>query len=288
MTQHEKMGEPVFAGGIWVWNSFLPLVDFTYETMEPALQVCAKHKVKTVMATMWGDDGQETVHSLALNQLPIFSEACWRPQDCSREIVKATGEFLTGLSRQAYEAFGLFHEGVVEKREGKAMIWCDLLYPLGPQGELLQDVTQRSAKALEMLAPYQEDLRCAYASAIFELIRYKGGIMQEIRQRYLAGDKNWLLKVAREDIPALVERYRKLRDVHRQVWEKEFKRNGWEVIVLRYGGAIGRLEDVAYALERYVAGELDHLCELEEDPLPTERKSGSMDYQVYVSPVFKL
>jgi hypothetical protein len=289
LTQHEKMcAEAIFAGGVWTWSGFLPQVDLTWETMEPALKVCARHKVNTVMATMWGDDGQETMHSLALNQLPIFSECCWRPEAADRVTIRATGEFLTGLHRDAYEAFRHFYPGAEDSRPGKSLIWCDLLYPLGPQGELLQDVTQRSAKALEMLAPYQDDLRCAYASAIFALIRYKGSIMQEIRQRYLADDKAWLSQVAQEDIPALIECYRDLRDLHRRIWEREFKRNGWEVIALRYSAVIGRLVDVQDALKRYVNGQLDTIEELDEPVMDTQRWRMMKQYSFYVSPMFEI
>ena len=282
LTQHEKMGDTIFAGGVWTWSGFLPQVDYTWATMEPALKVCARHKVGTVMATMWGDDGQETVHALALSQLPIFSEACWRPDAADRETIVATGEFLTGLNRKAYEAFALFYPGAKDRRTGKAVIWCDLLYPLGPDGEELADAISRAEQALTMLAPYQDDLRCSYAAALFEVIRQKGPLMREIRERYQSADKAWLASAAEKEIPALMEAYRALRDKHREIWEREFKRNGWEVIALRYGAVLGRLEDAAFALKRYALGELDALCELEEKRLSPDR--GAQFYRVYTTP----
>lgn len=282
LTQHEKMGDTSFAGGIWTWGGFLPQVDFTFATMETALRVCAKHKVKTVMATMWGDDGQETVHSLALNQLPIFSESCWRPEEATRDNIMNTGEFLTGLPRRAYEAFSCFYPGAVDRRLGKAMIWCDLLYPLGPAGEELDGCVERSEKALAMLAPFQDDLRCNYATSLFEVICQKGKLIQELRKRYLTNDRDWLLKAAEESIPALMDTYRVLRDQHRTIWESEFKRNGWEVIALRYGAVLGRLEDVCFSLKRYAEGKLDKLCELEEERLDPSR--GAQFYRVYTTP----
>ena len=288
LTQHEKMcAEAIFAGGVWTWSGFLPQVDLTWETMEPALKVCARHKVNTVMATMWGDDGQETMHSLALNQLPIFSECCWRPEEADRETIRATGEFLTGLHRDAYEAFRHFYPGAEDSRPGKSLIWCDLLYPLGPQGDKLANSIDRAKEALAALAPYTEDLRCAYAAKLFEIIRHKGSLMQEIRARYLAGDKAWLGQMAEEDIPALMESYRELRDLHRRLWESEFKRNGWEVIALRYGAVMGRLEDVQHAVRRYADGELSSLCELDEEPLPTGRSYNEW-YRTQVSPAYGL
>ena len=288
ITQHEKMRpDTIFAGGIWTWGGFLPHVDLTYATMEPALRVSAKHRVKTVMATMWGDDGQETNQFLALNQLPIFSEQCWRPEAATRETIVATGEFLTGLPEEAFHAFALFYDGPEDKRPGKAAVWCDLLYPLGPQGEQLQGVIDRSRRAMDILEPYTDDLRCSYAYAIFDVCLRKALLMQQLRPRYLAGDRDWLVQAAREALPALMESYRLLRGEHRAMWEHDYKRNGWEVIALRYGGVLGRLEDVQHAILRWCEGELDALCELEEEPLPDVRHWGCFPYKVCVSPAME-
>ena len=272
LTQHEKMGpDTVFAGGVWVWSGFLPYVSYTYDTMEPALRVCARHRVNTVMATLWGDDGQETVHTLGSGQLPIFSEMNWRPDEADRETVKTTGEFLTGLNRNAYEAFGNFYSGGRGAYTGKTMIWCDLLYPVGLLGEDLENSIAKSKEALRALSPFRNDPRCDYAARLFEIIARKGGIMREMRERYLKGDRAWLRNAAENEIPALIRDYRALRDVHRAMWESEFKRNGWEVLALRYGAVIGRLEDAADALTRYADGKLDTLCELDETPLDPSR-----------------
>ena len=286
-TQHEKMSpNTIFAGGLWTWSGFLPHVDWTWATMGPGLKVAARHKVKTVMATQWGDDGNETSHFLALSQMPMFSEFCWRGDSCSAEDVKATGEFLTGLPQQAYEAFSLFYPGAIDRRVGKALIYCDLLYPLGPQGEELMASIPRSRKALEMLAPYQDDLFCRYATALFDVCLQKALLLTELRARYLAGDKTWLAQTAEETIVALIDSYEVLRDLHKAVWERDYKRNGWEVMALRYGGVIGRLQDVQDVLLRYAEGELDSICELDEEPLDPTRKSGMQFFEIYTTPTF--
>ena len=286
-TQHEKMSpNTIFAGGLWTWSGFLPHVDWTWATMGPGLKVAARHKVKTVMATQWGDDGNETSHFLALSQIPMFSEFCWRGDSCSAGEVKATGEFLTGLPQQAYEAFSLFYPGAIDRRVGKALVYCDLLYPLGPQGEELMASIPRSRKALEMLAPYQDDLFCRYATALFDVCLQKALLLTELRARYLAGDKTWLAQTAEETIAALIDSYEVLRDLHKAVWERDYKRNGWEVMALRYGGVIGRLQDVQDVLLRYAEGELDAICELDEEPLDPTRKYGMQFFEIYTTPTF--
>ncbi|MBR0454563.1 MAG: hypothetical protein IIX25_02750, partial [Clostridia bacterium] len=72
------------------------------------LRVCAKHQVKTVLATLWGDDGAETNLMLANSLLPIFSEACWQGPECDEQEMVLAGECLTGLPRSVMEAWGDF------------------------------------------------------------------------------------------------------------------------------------------------------------------------------------
>ncbi len=288
LTLHERMGRTVFAGGIWTWSGFLPQVERTYATMEPALRACAKHHVQTVMATMWGDDGNETNHLLALSQAPLFSEFCWRGDGCTREAVEATGEFLTGLPRTAYEAFGMFYPGRDDVRTGKALLYCDLLYPVGPTAPALEEAMPRLEKARELLAPHLARPDCRYADQLMEICLHKAALLRAIRPAYLAGDRETLTRIAQEDIPRLVAAYQRLRDTHRAQWEQAYKRNGWEVMALRYGAVIGRLGDVQDALLRWARGDLAALCELEEEPLNPARKGGMQFYNVYVSPVFSL
>lgn len=289
LTEHARMGnETIFAGGVWTWSGFLPQVDYTWATMEPGLRMCAKHKVKTVFATMWGDDGNETNHFLALNQVALFSEFCWRGDACTRENVVATGEFVTGLAHEAYDAFALFYPGAVDERPGKKLIYCDLLYPMGPSADALPGVIERSRRAMDILSPYADRLDCQYALALFDVVYQKARLISEIRAHYLAGDRDWMAQTAEEVIPALIASYETLRDAHKALWERDYKRNGWEVMALRYGAVMGRLADVQDALCRWAAGELDTLCEMDEPVMETQRYCGMRQYSLLTSPMHEI
>lgn len=289
LTQHARMGQnTIFAGGVWTWSGFLPQVDFTWATMEPGLRMCAKHKVKTVFATMWGDDGNETNHFLALNQVALFSEFCWRGDACTREDVAATGEFISGLNREAYNAFSLFYPGAVDERPGKKLVYCDLLYPLGPKKEDVLAALERARKAYDLLAPYYNRLDCHYARDLFAVVGMKAQIISELRDRYRAGDKAYLAKIANETIPLLVLAYGKLHASHKELWERDYKRTGWEVMALRYSAVIGRLVDVQDAIKRYVSGQLDTLEELDEPVMDTQRWRAMKQYSLLVSPMFEI
>ncbi|MBQ7824944.1 MAG: family 20 glycosylhydrolase [Clostridia bacterium] len=284
LSAHARMGgQTVFAGGVWTWSGFLPQVKKTEATMFPALSACARHQVDTVFATMWGDDGAETNLFLAAGLLPIFSEACWQGHDCPREEMVLAGEALTGMPRAVLEAMGEFYPSEIDMRSGKSLIWCDLLYPLLSIGEDTPDAAiARCEKALETLHIYEETAEGRYACLLFDIVKEKARLARDLRAKYIAGDREWLGRLADADIPQLMEKYAQLRRVHQALWERDMKRFGWEVICLRYGAAIGRLADVADEIKRYLAGELDTIEELDVVPLGPEH--GWMRYQDLVTP----
>lgn len=273
LTQHARMGgRMVFAGGVWTWSGFLPQVKRTEATMFPALRACARHRVDTVIATMWGDDAAETNPFLAGALLPIFSESCWQGCDCPREEMRLAGEALTGLPRAVLDAMGELYPSAEDVRTGKGLIWCDPLYPLlETPGDTPDAAIARSEAALSVLRAHEDRLECRYAAAVFEVVRGKARLVRDLRARYLAGDRAYLREVVSDVIPRLLGQYDALMRLHRALWERDMKRFGWEVLALRYGAVMGRLRDAADEIERYLAGELPAIEELEAAPLSTSR-----------------
>ena len=288
LAQHARMGErTVFAGGVWTWSGFLPQVKKTEATMAPALAACAKNKVDTVFATLWGDDGAETNVFLASSMLPIFSESCWQGHDCPKEEMILAGECLTGMGRNVLTALGEFYPSAQDVRTGKSLTWCDPLYPVhDPMGDPLDAAIARSEAALKTLEDCPDELVAAYACLLFEIAKEKARIVRDLRTKYLADDRIWLERLVQTDLPALVNQYAKLMGVHRRVWERDYKRNGWEVVCLRYGGAMARLTDMADELARYLAGELKTVAELDETPLNPARIA--QHYAMMVTPSAQL
>lgn len=284
LAQHATMGSTAFAGGIWTWSGFLPHVKRTQATMEPALNACVRRHVDTVFATMWGDDGAETNFFLAFNQLPIFSEACWQGTQGSHQEIARLGECLTGLPDAAFRLFGDFYPSERERCTGKGLIWCDLLYPLMEYGfESMADASARFRRAENALHAYSSIEECRYAQLCFRIAAMKGEIIGSLRERYLAGDRDYLQKVADQLIPDLQVGYQQLLRAHRCLWERDMKRFGWEVLALRYGAVTGRLADIRDELSRYLAGTLPSIPELEEEPLPVFRSAGQ-HYRGFVTP----
>ena len=270
LTQHARMGqETVFAGGVWTWSGFLPQVKKTRETMRPALRSCARHHVDTVFATMWGDDGAETNMQLAFSLLPLFSEACWQGADAPQSEAVLAGECLTGVRADVLDAWGDLYASEQDNRPGKMLIWCDPLYPMlvFPEEDTMDTLLARCQRSLDTLLPHEKtSLECRYAAAIFRVCLLKGDLVAQLRERYLAGDREWLRETADVRIPALHAAYDALMRRHRALWERDNRRFGWEVLAQRYGAVMGRLTDVQDEIRRYLVGELAAIEELDAQP----------------------
>ena len=286
LTQHARMGAgAVFAGGVWTWSGFLPQVKRTLATMLPALRSCARLGVDTVLATMWGDDGAETCLSLGSALLPVFSEVCWRGPDCPLSEIQAMGALVSGLPWDVVEAMGEFYPGAADERHGKAILWCDPLYPLVPGGaEALDAAVRRAEGAMGALRAHMDLPECRYAAALFDIVIEKGALLRDLRGRYLAGDREYLRQAVETVLPALAGRYVALMGLHRALWHRENKRFGWETLCQRYGGAITRLTDVRAELADYLEGRLDAVPELDEPPLDPARSAYCQFHRDFVSP----
>lgn len=286
LAEHARMGPgTVFAGGIWTWAGFLPHADLTEATAIPALHACLRHNIQTVLATTWGDDGNETDFFLALSLLPLYAEACWQGMDFDPAECARVGAFLSRIPEEAFHAFSLGYSGPVDDRTMKGLIYCDPLYPLLPGSPPLADWAARFARACEVLQPFLENDACRYADALFAVAGAKASLLLDIRQAYQALDLDALLEVVDVKIPVLLAQYEELIALHRVQWEASYKRNGWETFALRYGAVMGRLRDVENAVRRFVEGKLDALSELEEPALDATRRASMQWFDVYKSPM---
>ena len=286
LAAHDRLRPgTVYAGGLWVWSGFLPHVELNEKLMPPALQVCLKRGVRRVFATMWGDDGTETNAFLDISQLPIFSEACWLGEQTNRAHERALGERLSHLPWEAFSASGKFSIDAdhVGERVSRAMVYGDLLYPLADPYNRAPFLLPRLREGMAALEKYAGLPEADYAVAVMRLAADKITVSQAIRAAYEAKDLATLQKLAEIDIPGLVCDVQNLKRLHQILWERDYRRNGWEVLSMRYGGQESRLADVRDALLRFCRGELASICELDEPVLCTARMAWR--YPSFVSPM---
>ena len=103
---------------------------------------------------------------------------------------------------------------------------------------------------------------------LFIALQKKIKLMRGIRTAYATQDKEAMKRVLEQQFPMAIKAYNVLMNLHRSFWETTSKRQGWEVLALRYGGAVGRMSDVQDEIERWMNGDLNCIPELDEPALP--------------------
>jgi len=83
-----------------------------------------------------------------------------------------------------------------------------------------------------------------------------------------------LAKYADEYLPELRSRVAKLRQVHMSHWFDIYKAFGWDVMDMRYGSLIARIDSAITVIKMYLDGKLSTIEELDEPRLLYNGKEG--------------
>src|SRR5699024_3099587 len=116
------------------------------------------------------------------------------------------------------------------------------------------------------------------------VLALKANIGVTLKEAYDHGDQAKLAKIARDIIPEIIQRVNDLREAHRRQWLTIHKPFGWEVIDIRYGGLISRLDTARKRINDYIHRDIDSIAELEEERLyfsPGQAESASLGWCSY-------
>jgi len=99
------------------------------------------------------------------------------------------------------------------------------------------------------------------------VLKLKSEIGITLKQAYDSKDYDKLRHLAMNELTAIAEAVRELRIAHRSQWLCMFKPFGWEVIDIRYGGVISRLDTASFRIMDDVEGRMARIEELEQERL---------------------
>jgi hypothetical protein len=102
-----------------------------------------------------------------------------------------------------------------------------------------------------------------------------------IYNAYSNKDKNNLKNIIKNDLPKLENRVESLKDYHRSIWMKINKPAGWEILDLRYGALLARINTAIMRIEDYVDGNISTIDELEHERLPFYGIDGLVQCNTY-------
>lgn len=260
--------EIIFGGGVWSWDGFLPNIRFTFDTMKPALNVCLDRDIKFVIATMWGASGTEANFNLCIGGLALFSEYSYLGRDCTDDDVFDVSAALTGDTREFTDAISdlaLGYDGAVSA--GKGAFYGDILLPTVYYDFDYRVMKDTYKKSLETLSRYKDHKYYDFYSTFFEICHIKAELFLNLRDKYKAGDKEYIKNVTTDVIPELTKLYRRFYEIFKSISFESYKKNGFEIVHIRLGGILMRLEYAAEVLNDYAEGRVSIIDELENEPI---------------------
>jgi len=284
----------IFAGGAWTWNGISPNYGKAKETTEAALMACKEENVNEIFVTLWGDNGAETPSLTALPVLQLYAEHAYN-KNVSQQKLEKRFSYCTGYDLKDFLLFKNFDEtpGVkennpYESNPSKFLLWQDVL--MGLYDKNIEDIELNKHYA----DLYDELKKIEYSSTTITLLfdfykqlalvlSTKSEMGIKLKSAYDKNDKN-KMKYYLKEIKSLYNNVDSLRKKHRELWHTINKPFGWEILDIRYGGVLSRLDSASYRLKLWI--EKDHpIEELEQKRLPYEgfnnRKDGTLGQNMY-------
>ena len=301
LAQHMSLDKNiVFAGGCWAWRGYALTWSKTLVTTVAALSACRKAGVKDVFMTTWGDNGTEALASVNLLGCQLFAELGYADHYDRNKLARRF-KFCTGGELADFENLELLDLTPFTKRmkaddpsaynTSKTMMWQDILTGLLDKNYEEADHTPHYK---ELTPKLQAAIgRNGALDGIFELSYRVSGVLElkadmgvRLTAAYRAKDTETLARIANEELPLLSARVADLRLCHMDNWMEIYKPLGWDVLDMRYGSLLARIDTTIRTLHAYLDGKLDTIEELDVERLYFDKEGprGINMYGTYVSP----
>ena len=99
------------------------------------------------------------------------------------------------------------------------------------------------------------------------VLAIKSGIGRSLCKAYKDNYIEYLKTAVDVILPDLHTKIKELHNAHRELFMSHHKSVGWEILDIRYGGAIQRVDTALYRIKQYVSGQIKSLEELEQQRL---------------------
>ena len=287
LYKHAQFPAPtVFAGGLWTWTGPAPSYPTAIGNTVAGLTACRKAKVPLVLATAWGDNGQECSMLSCLLGLQLYGELTYR-EEYDEAALFARFRRCCGADAQAFLDMSLFNylPGMAvgtpgnPANVGKVLLYQDPLIQLFendlagyPVSEHYEALVGRFARYAAGNPDYPELFD--FYTALAHVLALKSRWHEQAGPVVRSGDRERAAALC-EEVPAIVDAIHALRIAWRKLWEKTNKPHGFEVIEVRLGGVAARFATAGEKMRAFANGEAETIPELLEECLPLSRYDGN-------------
>lgn len=273
-------GKTIFWGGIWTWMGMTYDSVMTIKLTEPAMRACKDTGVRSVIGSIWEDDGCETNAFLSVHGLMYYAESMYNDK-VDENLFKERFEYIFKTDYDAFIEMSYFHNDYDnyngyktyhDRYIGKRYFWSDILLCMldedlskKPMADYYKELASKYERFLGKYTNWNEEFE--FIHRVINTTAKKCFMSENLRKAYLNSDKEFLAKCVNELLPELKECYLTCCEIHRREWYKVYKPFGFEVLDVRYGGIINRINTAILRITQYLDGDIDAIEELESERL---------------------
>ena len=284
---HKQLSDDViFAGGSWIWNGIAPNYSKTFAYTKAALQTCKKYQMKEVLCTAWMDNGAETPVDAVWPGVALFAHLGFHLEYDEKVLEEEFKECVGGNLKDfmALDAFdSLFLNGKANQEAqnpSKYLLYQDPLAGIFDQEVVMSgvDTGVYYEKLKEQMVACQENspeyaALFAYYEKLAAVLSDKADLGVRMKAAY---DKNQLLalkEICEKEIPETIQNLEEMKILREDLWMSEAKPFGYELMDVKLGAVITRLNSTRRRVKKYLEGSIPCLEKLEEARLPYFEKN---------------
>lgn len=275
----ELSNRTVFATGVWNWNGIAPNYKKAITCTAKGLLACQSQGIQEVFTTGWMDNGAETPLEAIYPGLLAFACLCFHKElsmpDFARFFADCTDASLDSF--MMLDEFDSLFQGkgnnLATDNPSKYLLYQDVL--LGMFDYHLQGVDTQSyysdlAKKLEEALPTVEKYHSLFEfyHALALVLADKADLGIRLKKAYDSKNLSTMEEISEKVIPRLLENLQTMHMVREELWMKDAKPFGYELLDIKLGGIATRLKGCQRRINSYLQGNLSHLEELEQERLP--------------------
>ncbi len=279
---HCQLGvKPVMATGLWTWTRLWCDHDMNTRTVVPCLEACRRNGLDEVIFTLWGDNGCCCDIGSALADLNWAADMIWDNNDFTAKnfsVITRGGNYEDHLEA-AHLLEGYIWAGYPENCSHhtsigiQCLLWDDPLQAILCNNERLfnpgygQTVCENLKHVCEKFRNNRADHQAGdfnHLWVIADFLYRKIKFRNELEYAWKHQRRDILQKLAEQDLPQLMNACSLVTESFRNVWLRYYKPFGLEVIQIRQGGQLVRLQEAQTRLKEYLDNTITDIPELNE------------------------
>ena len=280
---HKSVSDHViFAGGAWRWLNLAPNLIHSIKVSKMALEKCIENDIKEVFVTMWGDDGNEQSIFTCWPVVQLYAEYGFRNSVDDGYLAKRL-KTCTGMNLDDFYLLDKLNrvpnakENIMAENPPKYLYYQDVLIGLYDYyvKEGYNAFYSSCAEELKQAAERNDEYAYIFdtMAALSEVLANKAELGVKLTSAYKSGDKETLKTIAEDIIPKVIADVEKYHKCFEKQWNTEGKIFGYEVMDMRFGSMVYRLNSAKQRISAHLSGRLNSIPELEVERLPYDSHS---------------